>query len=613
MSEQLSSPPRSLAERISAELLPHVSRPAQYIGREINQLVHDGDWERAEVRLVLAFPDVYEIGMSHLGCQILYWLANHTPGVCAERCYLPSLDAAEIMRQRSLPLFTWDTRQPAASADLFAVSLQYEMAFTGLLMLLDLAGLPLRAAERDDRHPLVLVGGPQADNPEPVAEFVDLAVIGDGEDSLAAILAAYKKLKAGGMRRRDMIAVLARQFPWSYAPNQYRVAYGCDRTIDTLAPPAAGIPVSIARCRTRDFENAPFPLRPLIPHIQTVHDRIAIEIMRGCPQRCRFCHASFTKRPLTWRSPERILEIAEQQYQASGQSELGLLSLSTSDYPALPELAAKINERFAPRHVSISLPSLRVDRMLQDIPWMAASVRKSGLTIAVEAASERLRSAIRKKVTDGNLLEGLAAAYSAGWRRVKCYFMVGFPGETPADIRAIYDLCVEMALTRARLGKGPANIHAGVSWLVPKPHTPFQWAAQPRAEYFEEARRILDECGRSRRVRAVQVKTHDISRSILEGILARGDRRLAPVIERAYRLGACYDGWDEHFRIDRWRQAFEETGIDPDWYAHRERASTEILPWDHIRSGPAKDHLRRDYEDVFVRLEQAVPRPGSVA
>ena len=608
----MSLPVPPLSHRISQELLPAVSRPVQYIGREVNQLVAEGDWERADVRIALAFPDAYEIGMSHLGCQILYWLANHTPGVCAERCYLPWVDAVDVMRQRNIPLFTWDTRQPAASADIFAVSLQYEMSFTGLLMLLDLAGIPLRSDERDDSHPLVLAGGPQADNAEPIAEFVDLVVVGDGEDALAATIALYKELKDGGVRRRDMIPIMARRFPWIYAPNLYEFTYRADGAIASFTPREAGLPICINRSRTRDFENAAFPLRPLVPHMQTVHDRMAIEIMRGCPQRCRFCHASFTRRPLLWRSVGRILAIAEQQYAATGQSELGLLSLSTSDYPALPELAARIHERFASRHVGISLPSLRVDRMLQDIPWMAASVRKSGLTIAVEAASERLRTAMRKRVTDSDLLEGLTEAYRQGWRRVKCYFMAGFPGETPVDIRGIHDLVVEMAMARTRLGKGPANINASVSWLVPKPHTPLQWAAQQRAGYFEEVRQVLADLGRRRRFRAVQIKTHDVRRSILEGVLARGDRRLGPAIERAYRLGARFEGWDEFFNYDLWEQAFAETGVDPAWYAHRERPLDEILPWQHIRSGPTHEHLQRDYRDVYVKLGRPPPPPGII-
>lgn len=598
------------SDRISNELLPFVRQPAQYIGGEVNQLVRDGDWERADLRVAVAFPDAYTIGMSHLGCQIIYWLANHTTGVCAERVYAPWIDAERIMRQRRIPLFTWDTRRPVSSADILAISLQYEMGFTNVLTLLDLAGIPLRADQRDDCHPLVIAGGPQADNPEPMADFLDLVVIGDGEESMAAIMQTFRELKAQGVRRREMIEVMARKFPWIYAPNLYDVSYHDDGTIAGVMPRVAGLPAQIERCQTLDFENAPFPVRPIVPHVQVVHDRMAIEVMRGCPQRCRFCHAGYTKRPVGVRSVDKILDIAEQQYRATGHNELGLLSLSTADYPHLRELAARVNERFNDRHVNISMPSLRVDKMLKNIPWMANQVRKSGLTIAVEAAGDRLRQAIRKKVTDGNLIEGITQAYDAGWSRIKCYFMAGFPGETEDDIRAIHTLSVEMSQARRRLGKGPANINAAVSWLVPKPYTPFQWAAQPRLGYFENARRILTEMMRNTRGKHVRVRTHDPRRSILEGVFSRGDRRLAPAIESAYKLGARFDGWDECFKFDTWLKAFDQTGIDPDWYAHRERAYSEILPWDHIRSGPKRDYLEHQYDDVFVKTEQRAPRPG---
>ena len=601
---------QDLQKLVSQRLLPRVKQPAQYIGREINQLVKDGDWEAADVRVVVAFPDAYTIGMSHLGCQIIYWLCNHTPGVCAERVYTPWVDAEAVMRKESIPLFTWDTRRPAGQADIFAVSLQYEMGFTNLLCMLDLAGIPLYAAQRDDSHPLVIAGGPQADNPEPVADFVDLVVIGDGEASMAAILDCYKELKANGVRRRDMIEVMAKRFPWIYAPGLYDVSYHDDGTIAGVLPRVTGLPREIERCQTPDFEHAPFPTRPIVPFVEVVHDRMAIEVMRGCPQRCRFCHAGYTKRPVGVRSVEKILEIAELQYAATGHKELGLLSLSTADYPHLRELSARVNEQFGARNVNISMPSLRVDKMLQNIPWMANSVRKAGLTIAVEAAGDRLRQAIRKKVTDGNLLDGLQQAYKAGWKRIKCYFMAGFPGETIEDIREIHRLSIDMSEARRAIGKGPAAINSSVSWLVPKPYTPFQWAAQPRVEYFQEARRILSGMSRERPNKNVKVKTHDCERSILEAVFARGDRRLGASIERAYRMGARFDGWDECFRFDTWKQAFAETSIDPDWYAHRERAYAEVLPWDHIHSGPTRSYLEQQYDDVFVKTEQPTPQPG---
>ncbi len=625
----------SLRYRISRELLPFVNQPGQYIGGEINQLARLGEWEQAEVRVAVAFPDAYTIGMSHLGCQILYWLINHTPRCCAERVFCPWLDAEEVMRRKNIPLFTWDTRQPVASADILAVSLQYEMAFTSVLQILDLAGIPLRAAERDDCHPLVIAGGPQADNPEPVAPFLDLVVLGDGEASMAAILESYREFKANGVRRRDMIRLMAERFEWIYAPSLYDVTYQPDGTVRAVKPTLATIPSSIVRCQTDDFDAAPFPLRPLVPYVEVVHDRIAIEIMRGCPQRCRFCHAGYTKRPLRVRTVNKILDMAEEMYAATGIDELGLLSLSTADYPDLRELAERVNERFGPRRVNISVPSLRVDKMLQNIPWMVNQVRKSGLTMAVEAANDDLRAAIRKLVTDGNLLDGVKQAYRAGWRSIKLYFMCGFPGERPEDIDGIVNLSRKVSEARRELGKPAAQVNASVGWLVPKPYTPFQWAAQPPAEYFHEARRRMaalvrdgayrgsssphrdshprrDRKGAGKPRGSIKLKTHNVERSILEGVFARGDRRLADTVEAAYRLGARFDGWDECFKPELWRAAFDRTGIDPAFYAHRERPADEVFPWHHLHGGAPDDYLHRQYEDVFTHINVPVPKAVAV-
>ncbi|MFQ5491642.1 MAG: TIGR03960 family B12-binding radical SAM protein [Phycisphaerae bacterium] len=600
----------TLRQRVTDELLPFVQQPGQYIGGEVNQLVRPGDWDQAEVKVAMAFPDTYTIGMSHLGCQILYWLCNHTPGVCAERVYCPWRDAEECMRQRKIPLFTWDTRQPVSGCDILAISLQYEMAYSNVLTLLDLAGLPLRSAERDDSHPLVIAGGPQADNPEPVAEFLDLIVLGDGEGSMAAILEAYKALKSGGMRRRDMILELARRFPWAYAPGYYDARYHPDGTLRSLTPTHSGLPTRIERCQTANFDEAPFPVRPLVPHVNVVHDRISIEIMRGCPQRCRFCHAGYTKRPLGLRSVDKILDLAEQAYGSTGIDELGLLSLSTADYPDLRELAERIGQRFTERHVGISVPSMRVDKMLANIPFMVNAVRKSGLTLAVEAAEDDMRAAIRKKVTDGDLLDGVRAAYRAGWRSVKLYFMAGFPGERPKDIDGIWELSKKVSQARREINGHPAQVNASVGWLVPKPHTPMQWSAQPPADYFREVRSRLRSLEKQKRS-AVRIKMHSIGRSVLEAVFSCGDRRLAPAIEAAWRDGARFDGWDECFDERIWQRAFERTGIDPTFYANRERPQDELLPWSHLMSGPPQDYLGRQHDDILVHLNQ--PQPVAAA
>lgn len=604
----------SLAQRVSDELLPRVKQPGQYIGGEVNQLVRPGDWQAAKTRVVVAFPDAYTVGMSHLGCQILYWLANHTPGVCAERLFTPQIDAETEMRARNIPLFTWDTRQPVAEADLLLISLQYELCYTNILTLLDLAGIPFHAADRDDHHPLVIAGGPQADNPEPMADFLDLVVIGDGEDALADILATYRELRDNSVPRREMIPNLARRFPWIYAPSLYRVDYNPDNTIAAMTPTLDGLPTTIQRCQTPDFENAPFPTEPIVPWVEVVHDRISIEIMRGCPQVCRFCHAGYTKRPLRLRSVDRILDIAEASYRATGHHEIGLLSLSTADYPHLAELTDRIHARFADRRVNVSLPSLRVDETLRYIPQMANTTRKGGLTLAVEAANDDLRAAIRKKVTDGNLLEGVLAAYRAGWKRVKLYFMVGFPGETRADWDGIFDLAYAVSQQRRRLNLPPAAVTASVGWLVPKPFTPMQWAPQPTRDYFLDAYRHLRD--RTRRQRsAVQVKTPRIEVSLLEGVFARGDRRLAPTILDAWKRGARFDGWTDRFDYDRWLAAFEHTGVDPAFYAHRRREPDEILPWDFIGLHMSRDYLKRSAcqmrDRVATRATELPVIPGS--
>ena len=591
-----------LPQRVSNELLPQVRHPGQYIGGEVNQLARPGDWEQAAVRVVIGFPDTYAIGMSHLGSQILYWIANHTPGVCAERVYSPWLDAEKVMREKRIPLFTWDTRRPAVEADLFTISLQYELAFTNFLNLLDLAGIPLYADQRTDDHPLVIVGGPQADNPEPLAEFVDLVVLGDGEQACAEILAAVKEYKRDGVPRRAMIGLLARRCPWIYAPNLYQVTYHEDNTIAALTPSAPDLPLRIERCTTPDFENAPVPEKPLVPWVRAVHDRLAIEIMRGCPNICRFCHAGYTKRPLRYRSVDRILEIAEQAYRATGHHEIGLLSLSTADYPHLHELARRLNDRFAPANVSLSFPSLRIDKMLRDIPAMSSGVRKGSITIAVEAANDELRRALRKKVAEGDLMEGVRAAYKAGWNRVKLYFMAGFPGETPDDIDGIWEMSYAVSQERRQFGLSPASVVASVGWLVPKPFTPLQWAAQPTREYFLDVRRRLMALKHGRRS-AVTIQTHRVETSVLEAVLARGDRRLGPVIHGAWKRGARFDGWTEVFDDTRWQEAYAECGIDPAWYAHRERSFDEILPWDHIGVHTGRDFLERGYRDYRVRMK----------
>lgn len=596
-----------LKQIVSDKLLPFVNQPAQYIGGEVNQLAAPGQWEAAEVRVALGFADTYSMGMSHLGSQILYWIVNHLDGACAERVYCPWIDAEAVMRREGIPLFTWDHRHAVREADFLAVSLQYEMTFTNLLTMIDLAGMPLRSEDRGDADPIVLVGGPQVDNPEPVADFVDLVIVGDGEESLPELLAAYRNMKYAGIKRRQIITELALQFPWCYAPNLYEVSYNPDGTIQAMWPKVPGLPSRIERCHVRDFEHTPVPDRPIVPWIQSVHDRISIEIMRGCPQVCRFCHAGATKKPMRVRSVERILQIAETSWKSTGSDEIGLLSLSTADYPYFAELAEQIDKQFASRMVSISVPSLRVDKMLQNIPWLTRSIRKTGMTMAVEAADDCMREAIQKKVSDENLMAAVQEAYKAGWRSLKLYFMAGFPGESEEDIKGIFRLACKVSEARKPFANGgAASINASVSWLVPKPFTPMQWAPQRDAEYFRRVHYTLKNLQMSIRRLPIKIKTHGFARSHLEAVFSRGDRKICRVIERAWRDGARFDAWDDTFVFERWQDAFAKEGLDPAWYANRERPADEIFPWDHI-DGPDKAWLRKQYEDIFETLRQRPP------
>jgi len=582
----------SLRQRVSRELLPYVRQPAQYIGREWNQLVQDGDWQRAKTRVAVAFPDAYTVGMSHLGCQIIYAICNELPGVCAERVYCPMPDAEQIMRHKRMELFTWDTRQPVRQAHILAVSLQHELTCTNLLTMLDLAGIPLRQDRRADQDPLVLAGGPLADNPEPLADFLDLLIVGDAEPSLPPFLEAFDRLQDQRLPRRRIILELAKRFQSVYAPALYDVAYNPDGTVQRIRPSLPDLHAVVKRCCTPDLDAAASPQRPLVPHTQVVHDRISIEVMRGCPHRCRFCHAAYTKRPVTARSTEQVVELAEQAWHATGQEEIGLLSLSTGDYPHLPHLLERLNDRFVHRHVNVAVPSLRVDRILRDLPRLLRAVRKPSLTFAPEVATDRLRCAIGKNFTNEALFDGLRAAYQAGWRSVKLYFLCGLPGETQSDVEQIWHLAARAADLRRQVSGSPAAVSATISWLVPKPHTPLQWAPQPRPDYFARVRRILKQQAR-RTPAPVSLKFHHLQRSVLEAVLARGDRRLAPAIELAWRFGARFDAWSDHFRPRAWERAFRQAGVDPDFYAHRQRGYDELLPWAHLEAGLPAARLRR--------------------
>ncbi|HDZ20852.1 hypothetical protein LCGC14_0125150 [marine sediment metagenome] len=586
---------RDLREIISRQLLPRVTRPSQYIGLETNARCNDP--AAAEVTVALAFPDAYTIGISHLGSQILYHLLNDLPGVACDRTYCPLPDAEDIMRHERIPLFGWESRLAIADFDVLGFSLSYEMQVTNVLTILDLAGIPLRSCDRTDDDPIVIAGDTLADSPEPLADFIDIFLVGDGEAPLSELVELVRQSKRRGASREELLLAAAWRIPSAYVPRFYQPQYD-DGRFAGLQRLRDDVPEAIDHARLPGLDHSPAITRPLVPLAEAVHERVVIEIMRGCPNACRFCQAGFTRLPVRIRSVDEIVRIARESVAATGFREISLLSLSTSDYPHLDELIDRLTAEFASQHVSISLPSLRVDSQLQQLPKLTSTVRKGGLTIAAEAGSERLRRAIGKGITEADMLAGVRAAYEAGWRRVKVYFMAGLPGETDEDIEAIFDLCLRLSDTRRDVDGQRGAISASVSWFVPKPHTPMQWSPMRDADYFWSVRtRLRDRARRS----PVQFKFHRIEQSLLEATLCRGDRRMGDVIEAAWRNGARLDGWTEHFNNDAWMTAFAQADLDPADY-RREISTNAPTPWSHIHCPRRCDFLLAEYE----RMQQAL-------
>jgi radical SAM family uncharacterized protein len=584
----------NLKDRIESELLCRATAPGQYVGLEIN--ARRKDPAAATVRVVLAFPDAYSIGISHLGSQILYTLLNDMPDVACDRAYCPRPDAEEIMRRSGLPLFGWESRCSVRNFDLLGFSLGYELCATNVLTMLDLAGIPLHAADRAAGDPIVIAGDALADTPEPMADFIDLFVVGEGEQPLAALVRLVGKMKQAGSSRDEIILEAARTIPALYAPRFYTPRYNPDGTMAALECSRDDLPRTIRRVHLDRLSDSPAMTAPLVPLSEAIHDRVAIEIMRGCPNGCRFCQAGHTRLPVRFRPVEEVLDIARKAIAATGHDEISLLSLSTSDYPHLGELIDRLTAECTPQHVSVSLPSLRVDSQLRELPKLTSSVRKGGLTIAAEAGSERLRRAIGKDISEQNMLSGVQAAYAAGWKSVKVYFMAGLPGETPDDIDAIYELCRRLSDARKPVDNQRGSISGSVSWAVPKPHTPMQWAPMRTAEYFWGVRnRLRGLCHRT----PVSFKFHWIERSILEAVIARGDRRVGRAIEAAWRAGARFDAWDEYWDYAKWQAAFAETGVDPAFYAHRTIATDELTPWGHITDKRGHEFLLAEYRRMM--------------
>jgi radical SAM family uncharacterized protein len=573
-----------LPEKLEA-LLPKVETPGQYVGGEVNSIVKTS----ADIRAALCFPDTYSVGMSHLGLKILYQLLNSLDGVAAERCFTPRPDMIELLREHKLPLWGLESFTPLSEFDLIGFSLQYELTYTNVLTMLDLAGLPLRSSERNNSHPLIIAGGPCAYNPEPLADFIDLFLIGEGEESLPELISVIREL-GPNCSREQLLAECARRVPGAYAPALFEVSYHKDGRISCCQPRLADIPANIERRVVENFESSFASQTPVIPFVDVVHDRLSVEIMRGCAHGCRFCQAGTTYRPLRARSVERILEIVATGLASTGYDEIGLLSLSTSDYPHLAELVTRLTDLYAQKGVSISLPSLRVNQALAEVPALVSTVRKGAITVAPEAGTERLRRIINKQITDAELFEGVSAAFAAGWNRVKLYFMTGLPGEEDDDLTGIAGLIERVAALARKQATRGGKVNASISNFVPKPGTPFQWEAMASAEDFEAKRQYVRSQFRGRR-KNWNLKFHDIGPSMLEGAIARGDRRLGAVIESAWRSGCRLDAWSEYYRQDLWDAAFAENEIDPNFYTTRTRELDEILPWGHISQGVSNEFL----------------------
>jgi len=578
-----------LKDEVVRRLLPRVQTPGQYVGGELNAVVKDHRSVRG--RLCLAFPDAYSIGMSCHGLQVLYHAMNQRDDWACQRAFAPWIDMERLLRENGLPLYSMETFTPLGEFDVLGFTLQHELAATNVLTMLDLAGIPWAGEERTWLHPLVIAGGPSVANPEPMSRLIDLFVIGDGEEMLPRVCDEWLRLKHSGMDRADALIAMAARLPHVYVPQAYEPQYAADGRFLSLHPKREGVPEVVQPAVVADLDAVPLPTAPVVPYVECVQDRIAIEIMRGCPWRCRFCQSTTTKRPLRFRRVETIVQAALETYRNTGYNEISLLSLSTSDYPQFGELVAGLQAVFQPLGVSVSVPSLRINEQLRTIGDQLLTDRHSGLTVAPEAARDALRRQIGKEIRNEDLFEGCRRAFANGFRRVKLYFMCGLPGERPEDL----DGMIEMAETISRIGKEVfgrfATVVANVSNFVPKPQTPFQWNAMQSREYFRQAHDLLH---RRRRQRSVELKCHDIEASLLEGVLARGDRRLGAAIELAWRRGARFDSWSDQFRPELWWSALKDAGIDFQGVLHSPAPLDARLPWDHIAVRQGRAYLEQE-------------------
>ena len=582
-----------LKEKIDA-LLDRVQKPARYMGGEMNAVLKDPSG--VAIRYAFAFPDVYEVGMSHLGSRILYDIINKREDALCERVFMPWVDMADLMREEHVPLFSIETRSPVRGFDMLGITLQYEMSYTNILEILDLSGIPLHSEDRTWEDPIVIAGGPCAFNPEPLHRFIDAFSIGDGEISTLETIDVVKACKAEGVSRQECLRRLAK-LRGVYVPSLYEATYHEDGTLASFEPKEEGVPRTVVKNMVADLDRAEYPESVIVPFMEIVHDRINIEVLRGCTRGCRFCQAGMIYRPVRERSMEHILELARKLVDGTGYEEITLSSLSTGDYTCLPQLAHELMERFASKRVALSLPSLRLDSDLKATLEETQKVRKSSLTYAMEAGTQRLRDVINKGITEQDLISSVSDAFAGGWSSVKLYFMFGLPTETTEDLDGIAELANKVvrcyfATPKQVRAKG-LRVNCSASCFVPKPFTPFQWEPQDTIEQFEQKQKHL--C-RIMRIKGVEFNWHEPQVSFLEAVFARGDRRTADALEAAWRLGCRFDGWTDQFRFDLWMKAFEQTGVDPAFYANRRREKDELLTWAFIDAGVTQQYLWRERE-----------------
>ena len=586
---------------LSDDILMQIEKPARYIGGEVNSVMKDPS--EVDIRFAMCFPDVYEIGMSHLGIQILYDMFNRREDTWCERVYSPWTDLDKILHEKNIPLFALESQDPIRDFDFLGITIQFEMCYTNILQILDLSQIPLHASERTEADPIVIGGGPCTYNPEPLADFFDIFYIGEGETVYDELLDAYKVWKNSGKSRKEFLETAA-QIEGLYVPAFYDPEYNTDGTLKSFTPNNMHAPDTVKKQVVMDVTDTSYPMKPVVPFIKATQDRVVLEIQRGCIRGCRFCQAGMIYRPTRERNVDKLKEYARTILKTTGHEEISLSSLSSSDYSELKELVTFLINEFKGKGINISLPSLRIDAFSLDVMSKVQDIRKSSLTFAPEAGSQRMRNVINKGLTEEDILDGAGQAFEGGWTKVKLYFMLGLPTETEEDMREIARLSDRVARRYYEIPKdrrnGKCQITASSSFFVPKPFTPFQWASMCTAEeYMRRAEIVKDEFHAQLNRKSLKYNWHDAQVTVLEGVMARGDRKIGKVVEEAYRLGCLFDSWTESFHNDLWMQAFENTGIDPAFYNLRERGEDELFPWDFIDTGVTRKFLRSEWENAM--------------